>query len=436
MIALRNALMANQTLEVLRLVGTGVTSEGAVAIAEVLPENRSLRVIDLRDTAIDLGGLVALAVSMKHNQTLCALHVTAPRPPPTPPPVPPRRASVSNGSGGGGGGSSAPSSRRSSVSAAAAAAAAAVAAPAPPVGPPSAAAPDSAAPASAPPLPPKDGSEDAAAPLADAPAPQPRADGPSAPPTPAPATVPAATATLAMTAPGADHVVHFLSELATQCQANQLRNQWTPVHLQTLARMAGFIPITAISFRGNAMLIGPEAATSTPASTTPSITPAAIPPSEAGFFSSEYLPSMATTASGSTTPAVVAATVVGGGSSSSAVAGSSPPRPPDIAALLEQMDLAGLRAQALVRTVDHYLAEEASGNIDVETAYYVEVSRHGLSARCGWVKAGALTIAVRKRRWCHCTHQRLLQQCGESQMILAQALLIALPPSIYGRPAG
>jgi len=372
MIALRNALMTNQTLEVLRLVGTGVTSEGAVAIAEVLPENRSLRVIDLRDTAIDLGGLVALAVSMKHNQTLCALHVTAPPSPPPPPPIPPRRASVSNGNGGGG--SSAPSSRRSSVSVAAAAA------PAPPVGLPSAAASDSAAPASAPPLPPKDGPESAAVPLPDAPAPALLADGVSHPPTPAPATAPAtagpATATLAMTAPGADHVAHFLSELATQCQANQLRNQWTPVHLQTLARMAGFIPITAISFRGNAMLIGPEAVSGTPASTTPAITPAAIPPSEAGFFSSEFLPTMATAASGSSTPAIVAATVAGGGSNNSAVAAvSPPPRPPDIAALLEQMDLAGLRSQALVRTVNQHLSEEAVGSPDVETAYYVEVGR-------------------------------------------------------------
>ena len=57
---------------------TDITSEGAIAIAEVLPENKTLRVIDLADNPLDVAGLLALSVSARHNKTLCTVAVTAP----------------------------------------------------------------------------------------------------------------------------------------------------------------------------------------------------------------------------------------------------------------------------------------------------------------------------------------------------------------------
>ena len=359
MAMLRNALFSNSTLEVLRLVNIGLASEGAVAVAEVLPENRALRVVDLAENPIDIAGVLALSVSMRHNKSLCSLPLTVETP------------------------SGFPTAETSPT---------AVVTPGPataPVGGPDTSALTSTSPS----LPSAYTAADSAH---------------SATPDTAPASAPL------LPADEMGHIQQAMRDLAAQCEANQRASQWMPRILMALTRLAGHIPAVAISFKGNAPHASLGSTNSASSVDVPMVrlgggggggagaSTGGIPKrqrwaqgahactrcshpfgdlcedglcQQAGALSAgdSTSPAPGTIGSDSLLQSMSAAVGLNGGNSSASTvsgalqalvlgAGAAPAqaggatRPPDLAALEEQVDLAQLRAAALQRTIDDYLA--------------------------------------------------------------------------------
>jgi hypothetical protein len=75
-VQLKNALIANKTLNELYMAQTGLDSEGAISIAELFPLNKTLHVLDLRLNPIEIAGVVALSVSLKMNNTITNLQLS------------------------------------------------------------------------------------------------------------------------------------------------------------------------------------------------------------------------------------------------------------------------------------------------------------------------------------------------------------------------
>ncbi|KAJ1849011.1 hypothetical protein LPJ70_000720 [Coemansia sp. RSA 2708] len=75
--ALAQVISQNQTLRGLFMSATGMTSEGAIALAECLPELHALERLDVSENAaIDVAGLMALSASIKLNRSLICVEVT------------------------------------------------------------------------------------------------------------------------------------------------------------------------------------------------------------------------------------------------------------------------------------------------------------------------------------------------------------------------
>ncbi|BGP16808.1 hypothetical protein JCM10213_004656 [Rhodosporidiobolus nylandii] len=77
-LALRSAMMVSSTLKRVFLNSTGLTSEGAIALAEFLPEARSVIHLDLTANDVDISGVLALAVSLKMNRVIRCLDLDIP----------------------------------------------------------------------------------------------------------------------------------------------------------------------------------------------------------------------------------------------------------------------------------------------------------------------------------------------------------------------
>ena len=68
--------MASRSIQTLKLAGTEISAEGAIAISGMLPEV-SLESLDLSHNRLTIAGLIGLCASMRHNTTLLDLDVTA-----------------------------------------------------------------------------------------------------------------------------------------------------------------------------------------------------------------------------------------------------------------------------------------------------------------------------------------------------------------------
>ncbi|EJD40745.1 RNI-like protein [Auricularia subglabra TFB-10046 SS5] len=76
--SLRTAFTLNKSLKRLFLSGTGLTSAGAIALAEFLPESTSLLHLDLTQNTLDLAGVMALSGGLKANWTMRCLDLNIP----------------------------------------------------------------------------------------------------------------------------------------------------------------------------------------------------------------------------------------------------------------------------------------------------------------------------------------------------------------------
>lgn len=77
--ALRTSFTVNSSLKRLFLQDTGLTTEGAIDLAEFIPENRSLLHLDVTaNPAIGTAGLLALASGLKSNKVVRCLDVSIP----------------------------------------------------------------------------------------------------------------------------------------------------------------------------------------------------------------------------------------------------------------------------------------------------------------------------------------------------------------------
>lgn len=76
--SLRTAFTLNSVLKRLFLASTGLTSAGAIALAEFLPESTSLLHLDLTSNVIDLAGVMALNSGLKANHTMRCLDLNIP----------------------------------------------------------------------------------------------------------------------------------------------------------------------------------------------------------------------------------------------------------------------------------------------------------------------------------------------------------------------
>ena len=76
--SLRTAFTLNKSLKRLFLSGTGLTSAGAIALAEFLPESTSLLHLDLTHNALDVAGVVALSSGLRSNWIMRCLDVNIP----------------------------------------------------------------------------------------------------------------------------------------------------------------------------------------------------------------------------------------------------------------------------------------------------------------------------------------------------------------------
>ncbi|CAE6445516.1 unnamed protein product [Rhizoctonia solani] len=74
--AIRNALTLNTTLRHLSLSSTGLTSQGAIALAEFIPDFSSLQHLDLTSNSLDVAGVLALSVGLKVNYELRCLDLS------------------------------------------------------------------------------------------------------------------------------------------------------------------------------------------------------------------------------------------------------------------------------------------------------------------------------------------------------------------------
>ncbi|KAF8714653.1 Leucine Rich repeat, partial [Rhizoctonia solani] len=73
---MRNALTLNTTLRHLSLSSTGLTSQGAIALAEFIPDFPSLQHLDLTSNSLDVAGVLALSVGLKVNYELRCLDLS------------------------------------------------------------------------------------------------------------------------------------------------------------------------------------------------------------------------------------------------------------------------------------------------------------------------------------------------------------------------
>ncbi|KAJ2558624.1 hypothetical protein GGH95_005009, partial [Coemansia sp. RSA 1836] len=74
---LTQVLAQNRTLKGLFMSASGMTSEGAITLAECLPELHSLERLDVSENpGIDVAGLMALSASIKLNRSLICVEVT------------------------------------------------------------------------------------------------------------------------------------------------------------------------------------------------------------------------------------------------------------------------------------------------------------------------------------------------------------------------
>jgi protein phosphatase 1 regulatory subunit 37 len=76
--SLRTAFTLNTALKQLFLSSTGLTSAGAIALAEFLPESSALLTLGLTDNALDLAGALALAGALKRNHVMRCLDLSVP----------------------------------------------------------------------------------------------------------------------------------------------------------------------------------------------------------------------------------------------------------------------------------------------------------------------------------------------------------------------
>lgn len=76
--SLRTAFTLNTALKRLFLSSTGMTSAGAIALAEFLPESQSLLHLDLTVNNLDLAGVMALSSGLKANHTMRCLDLNIP----------------------------------------------------------------------------------------------------------------------------------------------------------------------------------------------------------------------------------------------------------------------------------------------------------------------------------------------------------------------
>ncbi|KAK0493573.1 hypothetical protein EDD18DRAFT_1256899 [Armillaria luteobubalina] len=76
--SLRTAFTLNASLKRLFLSSTGLTSPGAIALAEFLPESSSLLHLDLTRNELDLAGVWALNKGLKSNHTMRCLDLDVP----------------------------------------------------------------------------------------------------------------------------------------------------------------------------------------------------------------------------------------------------------------------------------------------------------------------------------------------------------------------
>ncbi|WVQ98412.1 hypothetical protein IAU59_005535 [Kwoniella sp. CBS 9459] len=77
--ALRTAFTVNTSLKRLFLADTGLTTDGAISLAEFLPESKSLLHLDLTgNTAVDTAGILAISVGLKSNKLIRCLDISIP----------------------------------------------------------------------------------------------------------------------------------------------------------------------------------------------------------------------------------------------------------------------------------------------------------------------------------------------------------------------
>ncbi|EAU86549.2 hypothetical protein CC1G_07745 [Coprinopsis cinerea okayama7 len=76
--SLRTAFTLNTALKRLFLSSTGMTSAGAIALAEFLPESTSLLHLDLTNNNLDIAGVMALSSGLKANHVMRCLDLTIP----------------------------------------------------------------------------------------------------------------------------------------------------------------------------------------------------------------------------------------------------------------------------------------------------------------------------------------------------------------------
>ncbi len=76
--SLRTAFTLNAALKRLFLSSTGMTSAGAIALAEFLPESASLLHLDLTMNNLDLAGVMALSSGLKSNHVMRCMDLNIP----------------------------------------------------------------------------------------------------------------------------------------------------------------------------------------------------------------------------------------------------------------------------------------------------------------------------------------------------------------------
>lgn len=76
--AIRTAFTINTALKRLYLSSTGLTSAGAIALAEFLPDARCLLHLDLTHNKLDLAAVLALSAGLKVNRVMRCLDVDVP----------------------------------------------------------------------------------------------------------------------------------------------------------------------------------------------------------------------------------------------------------------------------------------------------------------------------------------------------------------------
>jgi protein phosphatase 1 regulatory subunit 37 len=76
--SLRTAFTLNTALKQLFLAATGLTSAGAIMLAEFLPESSALLALGLTENNIDIAGVLALNGGLKGNHVMRCLDLSIP----------------------------------------------------------------------------------------------------------------------------------------------------------------------------------------------------------------------------------------------------------------------------------------------------------------------------------------------------------------------